>query len=490
MAISESPISSTPISSSAPSAAAAVPGLPGIRSTRIQQPPPQILKGVTIRREALADPVALPVPRLRFISSQPPHPDQLKGGIIWRVVGQDPLALPVPRGRVIRPVYPNPDVLKGSILLRGAMIAEDPVALPTPRIRIVRPVYPPQNVLNGAVWRREALADPVALPVPQIRFVRPVYPTPDVLEGKVLWRGASIAEDPLNLPVPLIRIVRPVYPDGGALKGSVLSRGAMIAEDPVALPVPRIRFIRPVYPSPGILKGRFRRFPGQEPFLTFDIHEQPFVQNYRVADDDFSRFELYVGEDQLPDLTTEPILVSQTLPFSLPITPPVSGTKTIFVVLRERDEHGVISANQQTTIFVIDSSGALEFVPPGPAVQLQLFPDAIGKVLVFLRYNKAADGLNPADTWEVFASEGVDPNPTVDVPVHTSTIIDFGELAYLRTVIESFTPGATLHVIGSVFRSSDGKRGVTLVEQIVLPLAPSIDEDKTTTFGGEVHEIR
>ena len=142
------------------------------------------------------------------------------------------------------------------------------------------------------------------------------------------------------------------------------------------------------------------------------------------------------------------------------------------------------------TVFVIDSAGNVELAPPGPPVNLQVFPNLTGKALVMMRYNQAADGANPADTWEIFATEGADPDPDVDVPAHTSSILNFGGSSYIGQVIGDYTPGATLHVIGSVFRTSDGKRGVTEVVTLDLPLAPSIEEDDAMNFGGTVHENR
>jgi len=425
MSISESPISSAPISAGPEDDVESIPLAPGIRRAIPLPPPVVVYAGWVVRWEGIDEDNFRPPTTVQLIRKE-------------------------------RPVYPDPNVLSGHAQIIPG-VSEDAQA-PTKKpewIVNIRPTYPDANVLAGRQSRQEGRAPD---------FTRPI------VEG--------------------LRIARPVYPDPNVLSGHAQIIPGVSENFAPPTTVQRLRVIRPVYPNPNVLTGFVTRYENRTILLTLDL-TSGYVQNYRVADSAFSRYELYVGVDALPDLTTEPQAIGSALPVSFPVDLPPSGsTKTLYAVLRERSEYGVISTNQQMIILVIDSAGAVELAPPGPPVNLQVFPDVTGGARVMMRYNSAADGANPADTWEVFAAEGGAPDPDIDTPADTETIKDAGGMAYYSGLITGYTPGATLYVIGSVLRASDGKRGTVGPVTLLLPLAPAIDGDKASMFGGEVFENR
>jgi len=93
----------------------------------------------------------------------------------------------------------------------------------------------------------------------------------------------------------------------------------------------------------------------------------------------------------------------------------------------------------------------------------------------------------PADTWEVYIEEGIDPVPGVDTPAYSGAMSILGGLAGLTKRLGTYTAGATAHIIVTALRSSDNARSSSVVTQLVL--SESIDVD-ATLFGGTQVERR
>ena len=210
-------------------------------------------------------------------------------------------------------------------------------------------------------------------------------------------------------------------------------------------------------------------------------------QGYRIAETALERYELYVGEDTIPDFDSAPQDQSVTLPFSYAITPPISGTKKVYSVLRQRSKYGLISVNQQPTIFVIDSSGDLVLASLSVPTEVRSYATLTGYADVIAKYNYANEE-DPADDWEVYAKLGSDPVIGVDSPIITKEIEARSDgTAYLKTNVGPFATG-TLHVLVAVKRDADGERAEAAVVQVSLPAAPVLDSELASVFGGIVHE--
>ena len=219
---------------------------------------------------------------------------------------------------------------------------------------------------------------------------------------------------------------------------------------------------------------------------TFVEFTHIYQQAYRVADAVLDIFQLFIGEDALPDFTSFPSNTSPTLPLSLAITPPAVGTKAVNVVVRKQNAFGLASFNVFETRFVIDTAGNEVLGPITPPEIIKLFDGTIGRAVTFVQY--VGNDINPANAWEIYAKVGVDPIPGVDTPVVTGSMLFVGSIASFRADLGDFTPGATLHVIATAIRTVDSERGNAPVAMIVLKLSPDLDEG--TAFGGDVSELR
>lgn len=491
MSISDAPISSIPISGQ-PEAAGATPGLPGIRSTRHNFPPVSLLAGSASRREQHWPEISITIIKRITARGAQPAPNVLEGYADRREQRWPEISITIAKRRIARPVYPDPNELNGNAE-RSEGISADTIYLFVffPK-RYGVPKFPDPNVLNGRAMRREGIewAKDIHTPVALYRkTAMPQFPDVSVLVGKGK-RNEGISEDIVIYTRQGIKTARPVYPDPYALRGTAKRKEGLLWATDEYTPVALYRRAGKQAPFPALLlRGCAKRYKGRPADAVFLDFQQEFIQNYRVEDSDFERYELWIGEDALPDLGGEPAAVSQTLPFNYSIAPPVSGTKTVYAVLRMRDKYGIISANQKTTVFVIDSSGMAVLSPPSAPLEMNLLQGTVGYAVVFLKYNASGDA-NPADTFKVFASEGSAPDPDTDTPAASATMVTFGGIAYYRALIGPYTPGATLYVIGTAERSSDGQYGAIGPDTIVLAEALALDGDKTTQFGGDQYEIR
>lgn len=188
--------------------------------------------------------------------------------------------------------------------------------------------------------------------------------------------------------------------------------------------------------------------------------------DYRVQND-IAGYNVYIGVGAAPDLTGSPAAFSHTLPVSVPITPPGSGTETIYVLVRYQDHYGLESLNQQLTSFVIDSSGNLVLNPIPVPMKLLLTAQAGGVIQIRADYPTLHTDKSPADYWWVWI-DTVPPNtslaPTAVKPVGVGTALLWNVGAY--------TPGI-YHVALVLHRSLDNSRSPEAAGVVFMPAAPA-----------------
>ena len=240
-------------------------------------------------------------------------------------------------------------------------------------------------------------------------------------------------------------------------------------------------------PPPDFIAGRVVRREGK-PLPTYS---KVIRQTYRVADDDVANFELYVGEDAMPDFDAvgQPVATSATLPITWTPTPPGAGTLKLYCVTRQRNKYNMLSFNQHPTIVEIDTAGDEVLGPLSTPEIEKVFDRAVGEIVVNARYPYGVDR-NEADTWSLYVKTGSAPVPGVDSPVATES---FGKAwsDYFWRISEDGLAANTLHyIVVTVSRDGDpsGVIGESDVTQHTTAATPNIDSELATLFGGSQYE--
>jgi len=219
-------------------------------------------------------------------------------------------------------------------------------------------------------------------------------------------------------------------------------------------------------------------------------HDKVYRQTYRVADDSLNRYELYVGEDALPDFDAsgQPVATSASLPFTYEPTPADPGqTKQLYCVVRKRNQYNMLSFNQHPTILTIDDAGEEELGPITDPEILDIVDGVTGEIIVIARYPRDVD-TNEADTWEVFAETGSYPDPDLDTPKATVSMGKPGADYRLHQSITGLTAGAEYNVLVVALRAEEsgaGERGESAIEQHTLAQTYTIDAGEADMTGGD-----
>lgn len=165
---------------------------------------------------------------------------------------------------------------------------------------------------------------------------------------------------------------------------------------------------------------------------------------------DIAGYNVYIGEDALPDLTQPPAAFSLTLPITYTLPLPSSGTPTFYVLVRRQDHYGLESQNQYYSIFTIDSAGHLILPDLTPPQNLSLFEMSGSLIRVLATYPGFGTDVYGATEWRIYSGVTL-PDPSVDSPVATATIS--------KVLAVNFGPNAvgTYFVVVGLYRLSDNK---------------------------------
>lgn len=224
---------------------------------------------------------------------------------------------------------------------------------------------------------------------------------------------------------------------------------------------------------------------------SFTANTSPFTASYRgryrVTQDSLEQFELYVGEDADPDFTATPDEVSPSLPFTHALTPPASGTTEFRMVVRKRNQYGLLSKNVFVRSVTIDDLGAQVVNPLSAPEDVSANVSDGGNLSLFARYYPERDS-SPADNFAIYVAEGVDPDPLVDTPVLEPMVETFGFFSAgrrLNKVLGPFAETSDLRVLVRSHRSSDSAESAntTATQVTMTTLAPAIPGSRLFGFG-------
>ena len=179
---------------------------------------------------------------------------------------------------------------------------------------------------------------------------------------------------------------------------------------------------------------------------------------FRISHAAKALYELYVGVDTDPDFDAAPAETSVSMTIDYAAAAPVSGNYEYRLVLRYRNEYGLLSGNLFKQKKVIDSNGD-EVVPiPSDPSDIAVTDFVGGELRVNASYLPSDDEY-PADTWCVYArGDGVDPVSGVDTPtesVMAASSIMPTSARTLDTTIGPYPLDADVRVLVTVKRASD-----------------------------------
>ena len=234
-------------------------------------------------------------------------------------------------------------------------------------------------------------------------------------------------------------------------------------------------------PNPNVTRGAASRRGGRPP--AWIQYTQTISSKYRVADTTIAKYELYIGVGKEPDYTQVPDATSFTLPVTHALAAPASGTVLYRATTRYRNQYNLLSLNQYSRAFEIDSNGDEVLPDPSAPEDVTLGQEPSFGVLVSAVYWWHDDGDNKADAWLVYSTDtGVDPDPSSDTPEEVAMSLTFGR-EQLFLVVGGFAAGADVRVLVRTKRTGDGATSTnTVATQIDVEDAPATPAGRT--FGG------
>jgi hypothetical protein len=214
-----------------------------------------------------------------------------------------------------------------------------------------------------------------------------------------------------------------------------------------------------------------------------------YRNGYRVENTDLEKYELYVGEDQMPDFGAAPAASGSSLPVSWSIPNPGPGnTVVLYVVPRKRNRFDLLSHNQHPTLIEVDEDLLEDYGPLTAPEVVKIMDGGSGEVMIHARYPYGVDR-NEADQWELYAEIGTDPDPDTDTPI---LAVGFGAPGADYTWVGTgtgLTPGQAYKLLIVVRRLIDNEWAAAPVEDFTLAEAVDLDPNEGSMFAGQEYEI-
>lgn len=170
-----------------------------------------------------------------------------------------------------------------------------------------------------------------------------------------------------------------------------------------------------------------------------------------------AQYELYAGVDTAPDFASAPAATSATETIDYALTPPGSGTRTYHLVVRYRNDYGLLSGNIFERLIEIDTNGDEVIPVPSAPTNITVVDSVGGELRVNAEYLPSDDSY-PANTWRIYVrADGVDPVAGVDTPTEISmaaSVIYPTAGRVLNTTIGPYPLDSDVRVLVTAYRSS------------------------------------
>jgi len=173
-----------------------------------------------------------------------------------------------------------------------------------------------------------------------------------------------------------------------------------------------------------------------------------------------------------------------TWPHTLPALAP---NNTYYLVIRKRDEWGLIEGNVDAAIIRLGPSG--ELLDPGPSdpFNAELLGEPVGKVRFRANYNLQQDPV-PADQWHVYLTDdGSTPDPTNPAHLYLVQSMGLQRVEDLDTAsIDSWVHGTVIKAIIRTYRTPDTTESLsdTVLEYTINLDAPDLRDGELFLGGG------
>lgn len=180
------------------------------------------------------------------------------------------------------------------------------------------------------------------------------------------------------------------------------------------------------------------------------------------AENDIGGYDAYLGVEGPPDFAAPPATHAAALPFDVSLTPPPSGTRTYYLVVRAKDSYGLRSLNQQAKTFTIDSAGNLVLPPLAAPQYVRAVEKAGQKAQVSAAYRQGDE--YPPDGWKVWYGTA---EPDTSNPPQAQVAGG----SYLSLEIGPLSPGV-YWVKVAAYRSADVTTGPAGLAAVGIHAAP------------------
>lgn len=189
---------------------------------------------------------------------------------------------------------------------------------------------------------------------------------------------------------------------------------------------------------------------------------------YHQQNNNDAVYVAWVEENAMPDLAGPPSISSLALPMQFPVSPPPSGIKTLYVVVRKTNSYGLQSQNSEPILVRIDSTGTLLLAPIPKPEGVQAFPKKNGGIRVMAMYPTIELTDHPADMWRVWIGSS-HPDPLLDIP--TGEVLVSGD-AMSELFAGPYAVG-TYYVVVALYRSEDGAQSEAVEVEVAIGNPPA-----------------
>ncbi len=188
----------------------------------------------------------------------------------------------------------------------------------------------------------------------------------------------------------------------------------------------------------------------------------------RIEELDLDRYEIHTNIGSDPDLTSQPLAYTPTLPYSVPL----AGEGVHHIVTRKRNRYGLVSS-AETTYIELDADGVQVTLRPSEPTYEMAGGFDYGANLTGLYVYATDSPAQRADYWAIWSTiDGSTPD-TEDEPTLVEMIKTDG-VARLSHIVKRVSAG-TCKAIVRTRRTSDGResQNVAVVSQTVKATGPA-----------------